>query len=74
MQRVSRAILLVLTGLLVLSLAPGAPAEQLPAGVKVEVLGEMPSNIPGVEKIVMKRFTLAPGAKLENFTPTTTNL
>lgn len=74
MRRPTSAILLIPTLLLSLALPPGAQAQQLPPGVKVEVLGESPSTIPGIEKIVRKRFTLAPGAKLENFTPVNTQL
>ncbi len=72
MRRMVYAV--ILTALVALALVPVAQAQQLPPGVKVEVLSEMPSTIPGVEKIVIKRFTLAPGAKLENFTPPNTAL
>lgn len=74
MRRLLLAIVLILTWLVPLALVPGAQAQQLPPGVKVEVLGESASTIPGIEKVVMKRFTLAPGAKLENFTPANSQL
>lgn len=70
----ARATLMLFATLLALSLLPEVQAQQLPPGVKVEVLGDSPSTIPGIEKIVRKRFTLAPGAKLENFTPANTQL
>ena len=68
MRRTAQAIVLFLGVLLALTIAPWAQAQQLPPGAKEEVLGESPSSIPGIEKIVMKRFTLDPGAKLVNFT------
>lgn len=74
MHWVMRASVIVLTALTAISIMPGAQAQQLPPGVKVEVLGESPSPLAGIEKVVMKRFTLAPGAKLENFTPANTQL
>ena len=74
MRRLTRASLMTLVGLLTVLLVPSGETQQLPPGVKVQVLGEMGSKIPGVEKIVMKRFTLDPGAKLENLTPTNTQL
>ncbi len=49
-------------------------AQGLPPGVTLEVLAEYPSTDPGIEKIVVKKFTLAPGAKLENFKPKFANL
>ncbi len=51
-----------------------AQAEQLRAGVEVELIREEPGTIPGVKKILIQRFTLAPGAKLENFIPSNTAL
>lgn len=74
MCRVTFTILLVLTLLSLLAVSPGSHAQQLPPGVKVDVLRESPSTIPGIEKIIMKRLTLAPGAKLENFTPANNQL
>jgi len=49
-------------------------AQGLPPGVTLEVIAEYPSTEPGIEKIVVKKFTMAPGAKLENFKPKYANL
>ncbi len=60
-----------------LSLAPvgwQASAQGLPQGVTVEVLADYGSpGSPGVARVRLKRFTLAPGAKIENLPITTTN-
>ena len=42
-------------------------AAGLPEGVTVDVVATYASAIPGVEKVELKKVTLAPGAKLENF-------
>ena len=39
----------------------------LPEGVSVDVIAEYPVDIPGIEKVVLKKITLEPGAKLANF-------
>ena len=60
-----------------LSLAPvggQALAQELPPGVTVEVLADYGSpGIPGVANVRLIRFTMEPGAKIENFTVGTTN-
>ncbi|MFQ5947014.1 MAG: hypothetical protein ACE5NC_12345 [Anaerolineae bacterium] len=68
--------IVVIVGLAVLCLgyAVGQAQAQLPPGVHLEVIAEYPSTEPGIEKIVVKKFTLDPGAKLENFTPQYTQL
>jgi len=48
----------------------GLLAQQLPPGVKMEVLKEYPPSVfPGAKSVKRLRFTLAPGAKVENFVP-----
>ncbi len=42
-------------------------AAGLPEGVSVDVVATYASDLPGVEKVELKKVTLAPGAKLENF-------
>ena len=42
-------------------------AAGLPEGVMVDVVATYASDMPGVEKVELKKVTLAPGAKLENF-------
>lgn len=56
------------------SLLGQAQAQGLPPGVHLEVLAEYPATEPGIEKIVVKKFTLDPGAKLENFTVPITSM
>jgi hypothetical protein len=40
-----------------------------PPGVHHETVAEYPSADPGIEKVLIRKFTLDPGAKEENFTP-----
>ena len=60
-----------------LTLAPAgwqALAQGLPPGVTVEVLADYGSpGIPGVAKVRLIRFTIEPGAKIENLPIKTTN-
>ncbi len=42
-------------------------AQELPEGVTFDVIATYASDIPGVERVELQKFTLAPGAKLENF-------
>ena len=42
-------------------------AQALPEGVTFDVIATYASDIPGVERVELQKFTLAPGAKLENF-------
>ncbi len=42
-------------------------AGELPEGVTVQVVAEYPVDIPGVEKVLLKKFTLQPGATLAKF-------
>ncbi|MBI1893162.1 MAG: hypothetical protein HYS14_03500 [Candidatus Rokubacteria bacterium] len=65
---------MVLTAGILMMLGGDAGAQGLPPGVHLEVVAEYPSSEPGIEKIVVKKFTLDPGAKLENFTPDVDNL
>ena len=44
-----------------------ASAQALPEGVTFDVIATYASDIPGVERVELQKFTLAPGAKLENF-------
>ena len=44
-----------------------ASAQELPEGVTFDVIATYASDIPGVERVELQKFTLAPGAKLENF-------
>jgi hypothetical protein len=46
-----------------------AAGQGSPPGVHHETVAEYPSADPGIEKVVIKRFILDPGAKEENFTP-----
>ena len=67
------AIVLIL-GLSVTTLGWQASAQGLPPGIAVEVLADYGSpGIPGVAKVVLKRFTIQPGAKIENLPIKTTN-
>ncbi len=40
---------------------------ELPEGMSVKVLATFPSEIPGIEKVVLKEMRLEPGAKRENY-------
>ncbi|MDT8343056.1 MAG: hypothetical protein RQ752_01375 [Thermohalobaculum sp.] len=40
----------------------------LPAGVDVDIVEEYTADVPGVEKVQLRKMTLAPGATLANFT------
>ena len=42
-------------------------SQGLPKGVEVSVVAEHPVNVPGVEKVILLKFTFQPGAILENF-------
>ncbi len=48
-------------------MATAATAGKLPEGMSVKVLAEFPSEIPGIEKVVLKEMRLEPGAKRENY-------
>ena len=63
MLRVS-SLLIAITSLAIAFLAvPGTGhAAGLPEGVTLEVLAEYPSKTPGVEKILLRKITLKPGA------------
>ncbi len=57
-----------------LSLAPVGRQAFAQEGVTVEVLADYGSpGIPGVAKVRLIRFTMEPGAKIENFPVDTTN-
>ena len=57
-----------------LSLAPVGRQAFAQEGVTLEVIADYGSpGIPGVEKVRLMRFTLQPGAKVENVTLDTTN-
>ena len=74
---ISKQPLVVAVGLAALGLSyfsGPVQAQGLPPGVHLEVVAEYPSTDPSIEKIVIKKFTLDPGAKLENFTPSVANL
>jgi len=40
-------------------------SQELPEGIEVTVAAEYPVDIPGIEKVVLKRFTFQPGASLD---------
>lgn len=65
MSRLS-TLLVGVTALIIafaLTLAPAPVRAASPAeGVTIEVLAEYPSKTPGVEKVLFRRMTLAPGA------------
>ncbi len=42
-------------------------SQELPVGVAVAVVAEHPVKIPGIEKVILLKFTFQPGAILENF-------
>ena len=68
MKRITFLLGMVL--LFILFVPSGVLAQQLPPGVKLEVVKEYPPSIfPGAKSVKQIRFTLAPGAKLENFAP-----
>jgi hypothetical protein len=66
---VSLGVLFALGGLV-----DPAAGQGLPPGVHHETVAEYPSADPGIEKVVIKKFTLDPGAKEENFTADLDNL
>ena len=74
---VRKKSIVAVVGLVVLGLSAvvgHVQAQGLPPGIHVEVLAEYPSTDPNIAKIVVKKFTVDPGAKLENFTPKYVNL
>ncbi len=67
-------LLSVMVLILGLSLAPVGRQAFAQEGVTLEVIADYGSpGIPGVEKVRLMRFTLQPGAKVENVTLDTTN-
>ncbi len=69
-QTVLLAILMFAVAMMLMTTSAAA---QGPTGVSSKVLAEFPSEIPGIEKIVLLEFRLEPGAKLENFVHKETN-
>ncbi len=74
---ISKQPLVVAVGLAALGLSyfsGPVQAQGLPPGAHLEVVAEYPSTDPGIEKIVINKFTLDPGAKVEDFTPSVAGL
>ena len=51
---------------LVLGFSAQAWGQELPKGVKVELVAEYPGKTAGVEKIQLMKFTFQPGAIIKN--------
>ena len=64
------AALIFAVGLVITAATPAAAAE----GVSTRVLAEFPSDLPGIEKIVLVELRVEPGGKKENFAPEATVL
>ena len=64
------AALIFAVGLVITAATPAAAAE----GVSTRVLAEFPSDLPGIEKIVLVEMRVEPGGKKENFAPEATLL
>lgn len=71
--RMSVLVTVLLVTVTLMLMATAALAE-LPAGVSAKVLGEFPSEIPGIEKMRLLEFTFEPGAKWEGFVSGNTSL
>ncbi len=64
------AALIFAVGLVITPATPAAAAK----GVSTRVLAEFPSDLPGIEKIVLVELRVEPGGKKENFAPEATVL
>ncbi len=72
-RSVSLAAMMFAVALMITAATPAA-AGKLPPGVSSQVLAEFPSDVPGIEKIVLVELRVEPGAKRENFAPEATVL
>ncbi len=59
------AVLIFAVGLVITAATPATAAKG--KGWSATVLAEFPSDIPGIEKILLIEVTMEPGAKMENF-------
>ena len=65
--RIPVLLVVLMWAMMLMGMAITAQAQDLPEGVSVKVLAEFPSDKPGLEKIRLLEFRMAPGAKWENF-------
>ncbi len=61
---ISLAAMMFAVALVITAGTPAAAAK----GVSTRVLAEFPSDLPGIEKIVLVEMRVEPGGKRENFT------
>lgn len=68
MKRSFQFLFLAGAFLAVIFLSVPAPtwAQDLPEGIKVDLVAEYPSTAPGIEKIQLMKFTFQPGAIIKN--------
>ena len=66
LARVMERTSILLVAISILVTASDAYPAGLPDGVKVTVIAEYPSKMPGLEKVRLVRVVLQPGAKFDN--------